>query len=458
MKKKTCPVGWTRRSRRIEFGPAILALILVLTATRGGDALGWESEDLSLENGLRVILVKESKAPVVVTQVWYRVGAADEVDGKTGLAHMLEHMMFQGTRDIPPGEYSRIIARHGGEDNASTAWDYTNYWSRLSSDQLDLALRLEADRMRHLVLDPRRFESENQVVREERRTRTDSNPQGRYYEKFRHFFFQNHPYGRPVIGWMNEIEHHTLKDLEAWYRGHYSPDNAILVIVGDVDFAQAKAQVRTHFGSIEPAGRTVTRDLAAWPPITGGRRMVHKDPHVMAPLVQISWPAASLTHGNSRDVHALDLLAAILGGSGSSRLYRRVVVEQQKAISIQTQYNGSSLGVETFDIYADPPDGQAVAALEQSLLAEVDALMTTLLTDEELQRAKNGLLAERIYARDAIDHLASMIGRLSVNGVDWRQEVEGYPRKIQEVTAERIREVASRYLTRDKAVIGILTP
>ncbi|MBF0110341.1 MAG: insulinase family protein [Magnetococcales bacterium] len=447
------------RSRHTDCGgSAAVFLFFLLVFVGPGRAWGWESEDFTLDNGLRVILVRESKAPVVATQVWYRVGALDEVAGKTGLAHMLEHMMFQGTKAVPGGEYSRIIARHGGEENAATAWDHTQYWSRLASSQLELALKLEADRMENLVFHPGRFGSENHVVREERRTRTDSNPQGRYFEKFRRFFFQDHPYGRPIIGWMKDIEGYTLADVAGWYRRHYSPDNAILVIVGDIEFISARDRVRHWFGGIAPSGRKERSALPDLPEGSGFRRLVHRDPQVMAPFMQISWSVPSLAYGATGDAYALDLLAAVLGGGGSSRLYRRLVVQEQKAVAVQTQYAGSSLGVETFDIYADPRDGVPVDDLERALFAEMETFLANPVSEAQLQRAKNGLLAERIYSRDAVQHLATMIGRLSIVGVDWKREIEDGPRMIQEVTAERLQEVAARYLTRDRAVVGVLTP
>lgn len=458
MKKKPCQNGWMLRLRRIDYFIVIFTLVFALPGMGMKVAWGLESEELTMGNGLRLIMVREPKAPVVMTQIWYRVGGVDEVAGKTGLSHMLEHMMFQGTREVPPGGYGRIIAQHGGEDNASTSWDSTDYWSKLSSDQLDLALKLEGDRMQNLVLDASRFQSENNVVREERRSRFDSNPQGRFFEKFRNFFFQDHPYGRPVIGWMADIEGLTVQDLESWYRHHYTPDNAIVVIVGDVDFAQGKKLVETYFGSIKPSDGKHLGRLSQTQQITGGRRLVERDPGVIAPSLRIAWPTPSYIFGDSADVPVLDVLATILGGGGSSRLYRHVVMEQQKAVMVQSQYSGMALGVDSLDIHADPRDGFPVEDLEKAVMAEVLDLMENLVTDEELQRAKNGLLADRIYARDSIDHLASMIGQLSVLGLDWRRFVEGYPQIIQGVTAEQVRAVAVRYLGLDKAVVGILTP
>ncbi|MBF0422095.1 MAG: insulinase family protein [Magnetococcales bacterium] len=449
-----------RQSRFVDGLVTILAgLLCTLPWVWLGEAWGLEAEDWRLDNGLRVILVHEAKAPVVVTEVWYRVGGIDERAGKTGLSHMLEHMMFRGTQEVPAGEYSRIIARHGGEDNASTSWDYTSYWSKLSSDHLDLALRLEADRMHNLIIDPGKFHSENLVVREERRTRYDSNPQGRFFEKFKTFFFQDHPYGRPVIGWMSDILGYTVKDLETWYRTWYTPDNAILVVVGDVDFNQAKKMIQTYFAPITSGTRKVAARLPEMQQVTGGRRLLEQDKGAMGPVLHLAWPAPSLTFGHPEDVYSMNVLTTILGGSGSSRLYRRVVMEQQLAVSVEAQFGGGySLGLDTLEISSEPRDGIALAKLEMALLNDVDSLGNTLVADEELQRAKNGLLAEWIYSKDSVDHLAALIGHLSVNGLDWRQFVEHYPTRIQDVTATQIRDIARRYLAKDKAVIGILTP
>lgn len=458
MKKKICQVGWKHRSRFVDGLIALMVGISSLFLVWGGEAQAVEAQDWVLHNGLRVILVNEAKAPVVVTQVWYRVGGIDERDGKTGLSHMLEHMMFRGTRAVPAGEYSRIIARNGGEDNASTSWDYTDYWSKLSSDQLDLALKLEADRMHNLVLDPEKFRSENLVVREERRTRFESNPQGRFFEKFKHHFFQNHPYGRPVIGWMQDIVNYTVQDLETWYRSHYTPDNAVLLVVGDVDFVRAKGMIQDYFGAIPSGGQKERTRLPKDQKIVGGRRLVVQDKEAMGAVLHMAWPVASLTFGRLEDVYPLDVLAAVLGGGGSGRLYRRIVVEQQKAVSVQAQYGGTSLGPETFEISLEPRDGLPVAEVEAAVLAELGTMMEQVVGDQELQRAKNSLLAERIYAMDSIDHLAGMIGRLAINGLDWRAVVDHYPEKVQEVTGLQIRDVVRRYLVQDHAIVGILTP
>ncbi|MBF0140128.1 MAG: insulinase family protein [Magnetococcales bacterium] len=459
MKKKICQVGWKRPSKCVDGLTArFVGVLFTLLLLWGGDARALEAEDWVLDNGLRVILVNEAKAPVVVTQVWYQVGGIDEKEGKTGLSHMLEHMMFRGTQSVPAGEYSRIIARNGGEDNASTSWDYTDYWSKLSSDQLDLALELEADRMHNLVLDPEKFRSENLVVREERRTRFESNPQGRFFEKFKQHLFQDHPYGRSVIGSMRDIVNYTVQDLEAWYYTHYTPDNAVLLVVGDVDFVRARALIHRYFGALPSGGGNKRVRLPKDQNVVGGRRLMEQDKEAMGSVLHVAWLVPSLTFGRTEDVYPLDVLAAVLGGGGSGRLYRRIVVEQKKAVSVQTQYGGTSLGPESFEISLEPRDGLPVAELEGAVLSELGAMMEEVVSELELQRAKNGLLADRIYAMDSVDHLAGMIGRLAINGLDWRAVVEHYPEKVQEVTGLQIRDVMRRYLSREKAVVGVLMP
>ncbi|MBF0358925.1 MAG: insulinase family protein, partial [Magnetococcales bacterium] len=251
-----------------------------------------ESRSFTLKNGLQTILVKESKAPVVVTQVWYRVGASDEVSGKSGLAHMLEHMMFQGTKRLGPSEFSAIIARNGGDDNASTAQDYTNYWIKLSSDRLELALDLEADRMQNLLLNEEEFRSENLVVREERRSRTDNKPTARFFEKFRKAAFSDHQYGRPVIGWMADIEKHTLADLQAWYKENYAPDKATLVVVGDIEFDSAEALVRKHFSPLKQSLGKERKPLKALPKREGTLRFDAQDSRATLPLYYAGFIAA----------------------------------------------------------------------------------------------------------------------------------------------------------------------
>lgn len=440
--------GWT-------LGPLLLGLVLFWDMAT---AQALESRQWTLENGLETILVKESKAPVVITQVWYRVGASDEVAGKTGLAHMLEHMMFQGTETVGPSQFSEIIARHGGTDNASTALDYTNYWIKLASDQLPLALKLEADRMRHLQLQASEFGSENQVVQEERRSRTDNNPSARFREQFNKVAFAGTPYGRPVIGSMEDIQNQSLADLQQWYREHYSPDQAVLVVVGDIELEAAQQMVIDAFSGVE---RGETKSRPPLPPLPEPKetvRMEVTDARAPLPLFQAGFPVPTFMTGPLKEAFALEVLSNLLGGSASSRIYHQLVVKEGKAVSAGSGYGGLSRGMELFTLSGVPRPGITLSQLEEALFAEVDRLIHQPIEDRELQRAKNGLIADHLFAQDSVDHIAWLIGRTRANQQDWRLLVEEYPAGIQAVTAREIQQVAARYLQKRRATIGTLHP
>lgn len=469
-------------------GFSILLACVAILLCQPLEAAGLDYRDFTLENGLRVILVRESKAPVILSQVWYRVGAVDEVDGKTGLAHLLEHMMFQGTQEIPAGAFTRIVGRNGGEDNASTAHDYTNYYIKLASDRLALALRLEADRMRHLHLRQEALQSENQVVQEERRTRTDANPNSRFFEKFRLAAYTDktgrlHPYGRPVIGWMRDVQTLTLKDLQDWYQRHYAPNNAILVLVGDLDLAVATQQVRHHFSGL-PAlpdlfhttdgQRPKLPDFARHHEMSE-RRIEIIDEQATLPLWYAGYPVPTLATTGQEDVFALDVLATILGGGSSSRLYRKLVVEETVAISAYASYGGYGRSWELFTLAAVPKRAHptdpantpaenrtanraALTTVEQAMQAEVARLAKEPVDERTLERAKNSMIAHHVFGRDSLHKLAADIGLLTTNGMDWRAIVEGYPQKIRSVTAADVQRVAARYLQPKRMIVGVLLP
>ncbi|MEO5338954.1 MAG: insulinase family protein [Magnetococcus sp. MYC-9] len=445
-------------------------------------AEGLEQQDFSLENGLRVILVREPKAPVAIAQIWYRVGALDEPEGKSGLSHMLEHMMFQGTPAVPAGEFHRIIGRNGGENNASTSRDHTSYYIKLASDRIALALDLEADRMRHLSLRETEFRSENLVVQEERRTRTDADPNGRFLEKFQAKAYGSHPYGRPVIGWMTEIQQYTTEDLRAWYHRYYVPNNAVLVVVGDIELASMAQQVRDRFSSI-PAAPPPTTSLPEHPPpwerdgsvptlpqapSSVAQRLEVTDPAVTLPMWYGGYPTPSLLTVDREDVFALDLLATLLGSGSNSRLYKRLVLEEGLAVSVSASYGGYARSWELFTLSAAPKmdDGQDVGAqasslmprLEQAILAEVRRLAQEPVGERELQRAKNSMMAHHIFARDSLHELASVIGLLAASNLDWPALVDDFPQKIAAVRAEDVQRVAARYLRPDLLTVGVLKP
>lgn len=465
-------------------------------------AEGLEHQDFTLDNGLRVILVRESKAPVVISQVWYRVGSVDEKAGKTGLSHMLEHMMFQGTKEVPTGEFNRLVGQNGGEDNASTSYDFTNYYIKFSADRVELALRLEADRMRHLVLRDTLFRSENLVVQEERRTRTDANPTSRFMEQFRARIYGTHPYGRPIIGWMGEIQQLTVEDLEAWYQRYYAPNNAILVLVGDMDLATIAERVRHHFGSLPALPNPTPTLLPPYqppPPIPDPakqspgvpERFEVTDPAVTVPLWVGSYPVPTLLTEGREDVFALDVLATILGGDSTSRLHKKLVLETGLAVSASASYGGYGRSWELFSVSAMPksattspspsakPDeadrlsphddgmvesgagvtgNAALPLIEQTVLQTVARLAQESVDERTLQRAKNSMIAQHVFSRDSIHVMASEIGLLSANGLDWRSLIESYPDKIAAVRAEDVQRVAARYLRPEQLIVGVLKP
>lgn len=501
--RKNYPLGWWNKRNERKYLLHLYTVFIVFSWPLLAGAGAFEHQDFTLKNGLRVILVKEAKAPIIISQVWYRVGAVDEKIGKTGLAHMLEHMMFQGTKKVPLGEFNQIVSRNGGQSNASTSHDYTNYYIKLASDRIELALRLEADRMRHLQLRAKAFLSENQVVQEERRTRTDAKPNRRFLEKFRAKAYTGkagnvHPYGRPVIGWMTDIQTLTLDDLQSWYQRYYAPNNAILVLVGDLELASAAQKVRNHFGDLPalPDRLHETGEHEAGEPKMGERtklpayvardhdtpwRMEVTDKNVTLPQWYASYPVPTLATEGKEDVFALDVLATILGGDSSSRLYKKLVIEEGLAISADASYGGYSRGWELFTLSSVPkldaqkqhskqanmdpdtgknsPESDATLALmEQSILHEVARLAKEPVSQRTLQRAKNSMIARHVFAQDSIYMVALYIGLLSVNEVDWLPIIKEYPQKIEAVRAADVQRVAARYLTPEQMIIGVLKP
>ncbi|MBF0098482.1 MAG: insulinase family protein [Magnetococcales bacterium] len=420
-----------------------------------------EHQDFTLDNGLRVILVREAKAPIFIAQIWYRVGSIDETDGKSGLAHMLEHMMFQGTPAIPAGEFHRRIAQQGGEDNAFTSYDATCYYIKLASDRAALALQLESDRMQHLSLLEESFRSENQVVQEERRSRTDADPNARFLEQLRKKAFGDHPYGRPIIGWMDDIQRLTTEDLRAWHRRYYAPNNAILVMVGDLELAAMAQQVRDAFAAI-PAQAAPPVPLLPEPvAVDGPQRLLQTDRSVTLPLWYGAYPVPSWNSAQGEDVLALELLATILGDGSSSRLHQRLVLQDSLAVSTSAHYGGYARSWELFTLEATPTADGAAAALpriEQVILEEVERISREPVSARELQRAKNSMIAQHVYSHDSIHALASAIGTLSSTGIPWQTVIEHYPERLEAVQASDVQRVAARYLRLERLTIGVLQP
>ncbi|MBF0185801.1 MAG: insulinase family protein [Magnetococcales bacterium] len=456
---------------RLFWGRRLLSLsALLLPLLTSSPAAALQAEDFTLDNGMRVILVREAKAPILISEVWYRVGAIDEPAGKGGISHMLEHMMFQGTPAIPAGEFHRRIAQQGGEDNAFTSQDDTCYYIKLAADRGSLALQLEADRMQHLSLQEASFRSENQVVQEERRSRTDADPNARFMERFRAAAFAGHPYGRPIIGSMPEIQQLTTEDLRDWHRRYYAPNNAILVMAGDLDPAQMAQQVKQAFAAIPAQPAPPRPQLPALPESfpEGSRRLEQIDASVTVPLWYGGYPVDSYATGAQKDILALELLATILGGGSNSRLYQRLVRQEGIAVATTAHYGGSARSWELFTLSATPktesntPEIPAASAalphMERMILEEVQRLRQQPVSERELQRAKNSMLAHHVYAHDSIHELASAIGQLSSNGLSWSELIESYPERLEAIQASDLQRVAERYLRADRLTIGVLRP
>lgn len=442
--------------------PRLAALLLLLTALVAGgwaprvQAQVYDPETFTLSNGMKVVVVTNRRAPVVSHMVWYRVGAADEPPGKSGIAHYLEHLMFKGTETIKPGEFSKTIARNGGEDNAFTSWDYTAYFQNIARDRLELVMTMEADRMRNLRLTEEIAKPELGVVIEERKQRTDNNPSARLWEQVNATLWVHHPYGIPIIGWMHEIEGLTFKDALAFYKDWYAPNNAILVVAGDVTAAELKPLAEKTYGKI-PAGKVRERVRTHEPPQTAARRVTLTDPQVRQPSWQRVWQAPSYNTAEGDAAYALDVLQSIMGDGATSRIYSRLVVERKLASSASMFYSGGSLDRGTIGISASPvPDGD-LAALEKAIEEEVALLLKDGVTAEEVETAKKKLRRDAIFARDSLQGPAYAFGLALTTG-GTVEEVEDWPNRIAKVTVEQVNAAARAVLSQTGHVTGILLP
>jgi zinc protease len=419
-------------------------------------------ETFTLKNGMEVLVIPDHRAPVVTQQVWYRVGASDEQRGKSGLAHFLEHLMFKGTKKIAVGEFSRTIARNGGVDNASTSYDYTNYYERIARDRLDLVMSMEADRMRGLQLeDPKTVLSERDVVAEERRQRTDNNPGARLAERMNAMLYPHHPYGTPVVGWMHEINALTPEDAINWYRTWYAPNNAILVLAGDVDVASVRPMVEKYFGKLKPTKNLPKREWAQDPPAEAPMRVSLADPKVRQPSFSRTYLSASYytakRDGIERGAEALDVLSEILGGTETSWIYRTLVEDKQLAVSAYSNADSSGLGGGSFSVGATPADGVTLEAVEAAMDAVIADFIKTGPSDAELARAKANLAASATYAVDDQEQLATIFGASLVTG-ETIDDVVNWETEVMKVTREDVIAAARRTLVIGRSVTGTLLP
>lgn len=432
-------------SRFVGFALALPLLISV--PARAGDGV----LEATLDNGLRVLLLEDHRSPVVSFQVWYRVGSRNERPGATGLAHLLEHMMFKGTPTYGPRVFATLVEQNGGQDNAFTSQDYTSYFENIASDKFDLLITLEADRMRNLLLDPKEFQSERLVVMEERRLRTEDDPEGFLAEELSAIAFLAHPYRSPTVGWMEDIRRLTVEELRAFYRAYYVPNNALVVAAGDFKAPEVLEKIRQHFGPI-PRGADPPRGDVVEPKQNGERRVtVRKEAQL--PLVFIGYQVPNYA---SKDAPALELLSTILSEGRSSRLYRRLVYEEQIALNAGGDYSYFSTDPNLFWFFATGQAGQSPEALERALLGEVERLKSEPVSEVELERAKNQIEASFVFRQDSVYSRASLLARFELIG-GWRLEKTFVP-AVRAVTAEDLRRVARTYFSDERRNVGVLIP
>ena len=404
---------------------------------------------------------EDHRSPVVVSQVWYRAGALDESNGKTGVAHVLEHMMFKGTKLVPPGQFSRLIAAAGGKENAFTGNDYTCYFQQLEKSKLSLSFKLEADRMANLQLTKVEFDKEIKVVMEERRWRTDDKPQAQVNEEFQAIAYKAHPYQRPVVGWMNDLENMTYLDAKEWYKTWYAPNNATVVVVGDVDAPAVFKLAKEYFGHIKAHDLPVRKPQVE-PVQKGERRVVVKAPAKL-PYLRMGFHTPTLsdapkTPEQEWEPYALEVLAGVLSGNDSARLNQQLVREQQVAIDASAGYDSTNRGRQSlFELDGTPSEGKTVADLEKALLEQIEKIKISGATEQELNRIKAGVIASEVYKRDSMFGQAMELGTLETTGYSWRLSKE-YITKIQAVTSEQVQAVAKKYLIKDSMTVATLDP
>ncbi|QIE56922.1 insulinase family protein [Pikeienuella piscinae] len=420
--------------------PVLLATILTLLALPALAAS--KVSTFTLENGMQGVVIEDHRAPVVTQMVWYKVGSADETSGNSGIAHFLEHLMFKGTDKIPEGAFSKIVAENGGQDNAFTSYDYTAYFQRIAADRLDLVMGMEADRMRNLRLTDALVLPERDVILEERNQRTENNPGSLFREQMDAALYLNHPYGRPVIGWRSEMAELTLQDALEFYAAHYAPDNAILVVAGDVEPSAVEALAKAHFGPI-PAAGVEPRRRPQEPPQLAPRRLEMADARVRQPYVIRTYLTPSRRSGGDEDAAALSILAEVLGGGGvTSRLAKKLQLEDRIAISSGASYNGSGLDYGEFSVYGVPAEGVALDDIETGFDAVMAELAETGPTDAELDRARVMIRASEIYAQDSQQGLAQRYGAGLATGLTV-ERIEAWPDILAGVSADDVKRAAT---------------
>ncbi|MBL1142180.1 MAG: insulinase family protein [Proteobacteria bacterium] len=417
--------------------------------------------EYQLDNGLKILVKEDHRAPVVVSQVWYKVGSSYEHDGITGVSHALEHMMFKGTQKYAPGQFSRIISENGGRDNAFTGSDYTAYFQTLEKSRLKISFELEADRMRNLILPKEEFLKEIEVVKEERRLRTEDNPQSYVYEVSNATAYQTSPYRFPVIGWMQDLDNMTIEDLSAWYQKWYAPNNATLVVVGDVVPDEVYALAKQYFGPL-PAGEPITMKALDEVEQVGAKRVKVKRPAEL-PYLMMSYKTPVIESGSEEgdnwnwEPYALEVLAGIIDGGNSARLASRMVRGNEVASSADAGYRMASRLENLFMFSGTPAKDKSIHDLEVAFRKEVLDVQTHPVSEQELQRVKAQVVSSDVYEKDSVFYQAMTIGILETIGLSWKL-ADKYVERVNSITAEQVMEVAKKYLVDDRLTIAELDP
>lgn len=444
--------------------PIVLSLVLVVSAMMALPAAARETSQkgvfnpktFTLKNGLQVVVIVNRRAPVALHMLWYKIGAIDEPAGKSGIAHFLEHLLFKSTKTLKVGEFSRIVSANGGQENAFTSWDYTGYYQFVAKDRLAQMMKIEADRMANLVLDDKEVLRERQVILEERRARIENRPVSILWEHARRALFLNHRYGRPIIGWMHEMKGLTRKDAIDFYKRYYGPNNAVLVVAGDVKVDDVKRMAEKYYGAVKRVDVPPQLKLTE-PPQRVERRVTYRDPRVRRPSFGRMYYAPSYNVGATKHAYALQVLARLLGSSSTSLLYQSLVVKQKLATSAGSGYSATRRGPSNFYLYASPRPGVSVVALEKAMDAMIAKILKDGVSAVDVASAKQQLQDLAIFARDSVRSGANSIATSLMIGRTIR-DVEEWPERIGKVTVDHVNAAARHVLQRQKSVTAVLLP
>jgi len=429
----------------------IIALLFLLSSTAQADVY-----EKTLDNGLKVIVKEDHRAPTVVQQVWYHAGSMDEKTGTTGVAHMLEHMMFKGTKAVPVGEFSKQIAAAGGRENAFTSYDHTAYFQQLHKSKLPLAMQLESDRMHNLLMAEKEYAKELKVVMEERRWRTDDDPHALVFERLMATAYEEHPYHNPIIGWMGDLQNMTATDALDWYKTWYAPNNSTLVVAGDVKADEVFALAQKHYGSI-PTVKLPQRKAVSEPVQLGIKRITVKAPAEL-PYLIMAWHAPTLRDAEKDwKPYALEVLSGVLDGNSSARLNKSLVREQQVAMEVGTGYESVARGPSLFVLEGTPREGKTVGDVEAALREQLALLVRDGVSEEELRRVKAQVTAGEVYKRDSVFYQAMQIGQYESAGLSYKA-IPLILKKIQAVTAQQVQDVAREIFNDDQLTVAVLDP